>query len=161
MAFVCVLQSDQGFAAVEEDTKGLSLQTVIGHDDVHPITYSLLIQLTDLVGFAWEISFSIIEFDGDVGVPRKIYSGVASKSFLSSREDRSMVAGHVAGAAAALVERAKPAEVFMCTIDRNLPLKALQKYELIARFVRDLGYTVHRSEAPNGQRIWSFSRSVP
>ena len=131
----------------------------IGRDDATGTQYSVVVSLIRLDPFFgeevnMELTFDVVAHDG-LG-PTYIGDGSAT-TFIVGNE-RFKVLCLVCEAAMLLLQRRNPISVTYSTLQPNLPTKALHKYRVLGKAVRDCGYVGGDADEFDGHRIWMFTK---
>jgi hypothetical protein len=131
----------------------------IGYDDTDDKSYSLFIVLDMEPGGDRNLSFCIVEYDGETDSEYTYWSGRETRFICG--DDRALVKAALLCAVEHLLNTVQPARVHMCTIDADSPEKAQVKNFEIVRVFEICGYAVHTADPYHGQQVWWMERVVP
>lgn len=156
MAFVL----DLDLQAVQYDvhTKGERSLVVIpvGYDDYDDWSYSLFVSLEPQAGGEIELSFCLVQYDGETDSEHPYWDAADVRRFINSH-DRRIILACLLRAVHFLLESLKPQKVFVATIG-SVENGAERKYVAIARVFELCGYAVHCADSYHGQRAWWMER---
>ncbi|MDX7952213.1 hypothetical protein P7D22_13615 [Lichenihabitans sp. Uapishka_5] len=157
MAFVLVLQDDEGYCEDLTEDKEDARNVVIGYDNDTGFVYTFFISFYGQK--TREISFAIFEFNAQLEKIRTILSA-AEVSKMIDHKDRVAIKGHLMSCLFDMIERLKPASMFMCSVDVPLVSAAQVKYDDIVAMASHLGYGSDLTEMDNGQKFWWMERET-
>lgn len=152
MAFSCTFGSATPVELFERGSSRAAL-ALVGYDDERDLSYSVLATLDSLPGGGDELAFSLVEYDGETDSEHTYWSGKDIPRSISDG-DRKLIFVAAKRAVAELIEKYRPPAVFMCTIDRDMPKKALTKHFEIVALFEMLGYTATPQESYHGEKAW-------
>lgn len=156
--FVCTIENNVTYATVLEGYGEHICRIPIGYDDTTGSVYSAAAALSPLPGMGprfFEFVFWIQEIGIDNSEPYRYFDGLRTR-FIESSKDRRLVLEAILAATDSLIDTVRPAVVTMYTYEKDLPEKALRKYELIAEQLRNKGYSGGRSDSYHGQQAWQL-----
>lgn len=159
MAFVCTITIGAFSGNVFKKGEAHAAIYPIGYDDVEDKTYYLFISLDPVIGEVegFELSFRIIEYDDRFKSEYSYLSGKDTAGFIKG-DDRKMILLLLAAAAEHLRTYAKPSKVLVCSMDKDAPERANEKFMLFARLFELGGYSVTTRDFDHGLRCWWMKR---
>lgn len=131
----------------------------IGYDDVQHRSYSVMAGFSPTGGGELEYYLCIVEADHENDSEHELWSGRDTASFMSAEQQENVLQAALY-ATDALIRLQKPARVFCCTHDSDLPEKALRKHYLIAEVFKMCGYTVDQLPVQLGKHSWWMERNL-
>lgn len=153
MAFVSTLVRSEFHPSAFRLENGAKVSFLIGYDDEEDITYTMWVSLCDdLIGH--ELIFFITEDHGS-GRQQNLFSG-QTFARIASRAERDLIMEKLLITFDGLLNFVKPPRVHMCTMDVDLPEKALFKYVMLCKVAEDSGYRIEAYDPYNGQRMWNM-----
>jgi hypothetical protein len=147
---VSVLQNDSEYIA----------RILIGSDDESGAVFSAVVVLTSnptLPAGTLELMFGIVETSHDVDGEIWISDGAETQGFLKGA-DRKAVLDCICTMALELAKVAQPDVITFVTAVSYLPDKALTKYGIICKALRDAGYRGGKGDTYLGSEIWMLTR---
>lgn len=131
----------------------------IGWDQEEHAVYSAVVVLAPAIPGRlgeFELFFDVVKAFGKAEV-EEFRDGRSTKSFLQGR-DRSDVLCVICDLARELISLAKPETLHYMTLDTDLPPKALVKYEILCKAIREIGYRGAQVDAYLGTNMWQFEK---
>lgn len=152
MAYISTINDDWHAEAFR---RGNAYQIVVnvGYDDALGQTYSIVAGLDVAAGGGLEYYFYIMVADERNGTETACHCGLESANILP-KVQRGAIRRACLHATRSLIAQVNPPEVYWCTLDANLPEKALDKYLEIGRVFESLGYQVRQGDPYHGRHIW-------
>ena len=160
MAFVCTIDPDVDQITMVHRGNSHLLILPIGYDDSEDKSYSFLIVLDPMPGGDLDLSFCLVEYDGQTDSEYTYWSGRDVAKFIN-RDDRARILERLLSAIRLLLNEIQPLKVHMCTLDAHPPEKAQRKNFLIARVFELCGYEVRTADPYYGQQVWWMERKTP
>lgn len=160
MAFVCTLTGD-GFN-VDVAQRGSSRIVIarIGVDDENDTIYSAMVCLDPGGGGDMELAFCLLAASSSgYGEPVEFWSGTETASFIRG-EDRGAILTAIIVCVESLIRTVQPSKVYMCTVDADMPDRALMKHMMVAHVIETCGYDVKKPDPFHGQHIWYMERRI-
>jgi hypothetical protein len=158
MSFICTVGIERAPANIVRDGNTFSLTELVGFDDKRDVSYFVLVTLAPMPGGDMELTFCLVEHEGETDAEHLYWSGKDVARFIP-REDRKMIMGFVvAEAVRDLVQAARPTRIFRLAMDENPPPRALAKHLFIAQVIESCGYKVSSAEFRYGRHSWWMER---
>jgi hypothetical protein len=157
MAFVCTLTEKSEASFTFGESRSLVVAP-IGCDPVTGLSYAIVAGLDQVPG-TFEFWFHLVEVDHQTGTETTHWNGKGIARIIP-KEDKPKVLSALLGVTEALflgIEK-PPESFFMCTIDADMPEKALEKHELLCQVFLSVGYEVTQMDPYHGQRLWEMHR---
>lgn len=157
MAYISTLAEQVDFVHVlRRGASHLVLETIGCDDEVEDATYVLMVTLDPAAGGDLELAFNVYK-----SVPGELddvyWDGAQTQPFLRGA-DRTDVLLALLNIVKNLVRVVNPPRMFMCTMEPDLPEKALVKYSSIRRVCEEEGYAVTAQEPFQGRLMWIMEK---
>jgi hypothetical protein len=157
VAFVCTLDDETRVTALHGNGEFI-YRAAIGFDDETDIVYSAVVIFAPLAGYGdgtgYELAFRVVASALDGAHISDFHDGLATKPFLSTKDDREAVCGLIHYLVAAHIDDQRPPAVEMMTHTENLPHAALLKFHRIAALFGDKGYAAGPADPWHGRWVW-------
>jgi hypothetical protein len=161
MSFVSTFREGEA-PPIDREGETYAIAKNIGYDDERDVVYTFLVCLAPRpaceVGVV-DLMFDVVSSE-EGGEERKYWSGRDAQEFLQG-DVRHQLRAFLVEAVEYLFAAAAHSLVHMCTIDTDLPERALIKYTLIPDVLERRGYTVETDEPYHGQHQWHAERPGP
>lgn len=158
MAYISLIQQNWHAEAFRVGN-AYQVVTNVGCDEALGLTYSIAVGLEPLPGGYLEYYFYIVTVNEITDEFKTIFSGRDSE-YVLPKVQRGAILRTILHATSSLLNQVNPEQVSWCTWDRNLPEKAMVKYNLVLRVFETCGYRVQAAEH-KGQHFWSAERLNP
>lgn len=133
---------------------------MIGSDDETGSVFSVVVVLTSqphLPKNTMELMFGIVESSPEAEHEAWINDGAQTKRFLKG-DHRKSVLQCICTMAFEMAKELQPDIITFVTAEAYLPPKALTKYGIICKALRDAGYRGGKGDSYHGSEIWMLTR---